>query len=95
MASKIPVEADRLYYMGWLLGVVTSGMVYYALCRINTPESIKRAASAPFESWADEQRDLLDRTEYLPQVPVLKRSGSTGEEEEESKKAMKSEVRPA
>lgn len=52
---------SRIVYIGWLYSIVSSSLIYLALVILFPPAFMTEARAAKFESWADDQQELLDR----------------------------------
>ncbi|KAI5478017.1 hypothetical protein MNV49_005709 [Pseudohyphozyma bogoriensis] len=58
---KLPIGFTHLFYIGWLYSIVSSAILYLIIVNVFPEKHMTEARAAPFESWADEQQELLDR----------------------------------
>ncbi|WVQ81069.1 hypothetical protein IAT38_003191 [Cryptococcus sp. DSM 104549] len=58
---KLPIGIIHLFYIGWLYSTVSSILIYLAICTISPPPHMAEARASPFEQWAEDQKELLDR----------------------------------
>lgn len=59
---EMPAGAVHLYSIGWLFSLVVGAFSYFVFAALFPDRGMTEARRAPFESWAELQRDLLDRT---------------------------------
>ncbi|GAA5858467.1 hypothetical protein JCM8547_007319 [Rhodosporidiobolus lusitaniae] len=62
----------HLFYLSWLFALVTSSVIYAALVYFFPPANMLAPRAAPFESWADDQRALLDGEISVEQASTAK-----------------------
>ena len=60
----------HLYQIGWLFAVLMSGLVYIILSYLFKDPAMFQAQKNKWESYAANQKELLDRDSELDAVPV-------------------------
>jgi hypothetical protein len=76
----------HLYQIGWLFAVLMGGFTYAILSLIFKDPAMTEARKDPWESWAQNQKDLLDR-EWAPSEISGEDPAASIEEPESEKKA--------
>ncbi|BGP20404.1 hypothetical protein JCM10213_004632 [Rhodosporidiobolus nylandii] len=82
--TKVSDGWMHLFYISWVFALVASSAIYAALVHFFPPANMLVPRAAPFESWADDQRSLLDGGISVEQARAAK-FGDGGEKDVEAK----------
>ncbi|GAA5981262.1 hypothetical protein JCM11641_005627 [Rhodosporidiobolus odoratus] len=96
--TKVSHGWMHLFYISWLFALVASSRIYGTLVLFFPPSNMQAPKASSFESWADDQRALLDGEVTVEQATEAQ-FGEKGEEEEMKKRekgdGVAAEVVPA